>query len=68
MALLTKTDEVYLKIPVQASGKHCAFCRFQLYMGIAMCQLFNKTLKTKKGEGFQFTLRHSECLKAQQTK
>ncbi len=68
MALLTSTEDVILKIPVAASGKYCGFCRFQFFIGIGLCQLFNKSLKTKKGKDFQYTSRCAECLKAQQTK
>ena len=68
MALLKSEEEVIIGIPIAASGKYCGFCRFQFFMGIGLCQLFNKSLKTKKGKDFQYTFRCTECFKAQQTK
>ena len=63
--LMKAHPEIEIKVKIQAQGKYCYFCQWQLYMGIGYCTIFKKSLKTSKKSGMQYTFRCKKCLAAQ---
>lgn len=63
--LMEAKDKVELKIYVDAEGNYCNHCNYLLYMGVALCQLFGKSLKTNKSIKQPYVHRCKECINAQ---